>query len=659
MELQIEKVILWPKNSRFEPRELRFEAGVVNVITGASKTGKSAIIPIVDYCLASDRCSIPAGIIRENVSWFGIVVRSKVGKHLFARREPGGHRSTNDMFVLEGPEVEIPQGSPVRNASVDSVKTQLNSLAGLTDLDFDIDESGSGFMGRPSFRDMVCFTFQPQNIVANPNVLFYKADTYQHREKLRTIFPYVLGAVSPRVLALQHELRLARRDLGRQEREYRDLSTLSQEWEADLQARAAIAVELGLTNRRPASDASASDILVILREVADGRVVEDMTATTLSHAVTELVEVEREEERVSSDLAQIRRRYADMERLRDGATAYSSAIEVKRDRLEISAWLGDQLREQRSCPVCGTTHAEASDEIAALVESLRRAEQEAAGLEELPAAFDREFMRVQDEMRRTAEALEAVRVRRRALSDASDATRAREYTTERRHRFRGELVEAIARYDRLSDGGDLHDALEDLRNRVQTLESEIRSYDVRDATRRALERVSLHAGRVIPQMDVERPDDPVHLEIDDLTLRVVGAEREDYLWEIGSGANWVAYHVATIIALHRLSRETQGSPVPSFAILDQPSQVYFPRPPTAKSEDEHQPEEDPTLDDEDVTAVRQIFSVLCAEAQSAKGSWQAVVLDHAGGDVWGELPGIHLVEDWRGSNKLVPEAWLS
>ena len=32
---------------------------------GASKTGKSAVIPIIDYCLASGKCSIPVGTIRR------------------------------------------------------------------------------------------------------------------------------------------------------------------------------------------------------------------------------------------------------------------------------------------------------------------------------------------------------------------------------------------------------------------------------------------------------------------------------------------------------------------------------------------------------------------------------------------------------------------
>ncbi|MCK0550977.1 hypothetical protein [Pseudomonas syringae] len=50
MKLQIRKLILWPKNGGAY-RELEFEPGKVNIISGSSKAGKSAVIPIIDYCL--------------------------------------------------------------------------------------------------------------------------------------------------------------------------------------------------------------------------------------------------------------------------------------------------------------------------------------------------------------------------------------------------------------------------------------------------------------------------------------------------------------------------------------------------------------------------------------------------------------------------------
>src|SRR3546814_4474734 len=70
------------------------------------------------------------------------------------------------MVLLEGPEIEIPEKIENKTHTADDVKAMLNRLSGLSALGFD-PESTSGFKGRPSFRDLVAFNFQPQNVVAN------------------------------------------------------------------------------------------------------------------------------------------------------------------------------------------------------------------------------------------------------------------------------------------------------------------------------------------------------------------------------------------------------------------------------------------------------------------------------------------------------------
>jgi hypothetical protein len=181
MQFQILKLVLWSKAGH-PPREVPFEPSSVNVISGASKTGKSAVIPIIDYCLASSKCSIPVGVIREACSWFGIVVDTLEGQKLLARKEPGDARQSGDMFILEGDEIEIPANIKEKNTSVEAVKRKLDVLAGLSSLGTNPD-SESGYSARVSFRDLLAFIFQPQYIVANPMVLFFNADTTEHREK--------------------------------------------------------------------------------------------------------------------------------------------------------------------------------------------------------------------------------------------------------------------------------------------------------------------------------------------------------------------------------------------------------------------------------------------------------------------------------------------
>lgn len=48
----------------------------MNVITGASKTGESALIDVVDYCDGNGECRVPEGPIRRAVSWFGLRLKA-------------------------------------------------------------------------------------------------------------------------------------------------------------------------------------------------------------------------------------------------------------------------------------------------------------------------------------------------------------------------------------------------------------------------------------------------------------------------------------------------------------------------------------------------------------------------------------------------------
>lgn len=122
MDFQIKKLILWSREPQFKPKEIEFKTNSVNIITGASRTGKSAIIPIIDYCLASDSCYIPVKTIRNACSWFGIVIEVNQKQVLLARQEPGLQKSTDNMYIASGIEVEIPD-IPIKNTNRDSVKS--------------------------------------------------------------------------------------------------------------------------------------------------------------------------------------------------------------------------------------------------------------------------------------------------------------------------------------------------------------------------------------------------------------------------------------------------------------------------------------------------------------------------------------------------------
>jgi hypothetical protein len=660
MYLQIREIVLWPRNPDFEPRRLQFELGKVNVISGASRTGKSAVIPIIDYCLGAGTCSVPVKTIRNYCEWFGVVVATAQGDKLLARREPGAQRSTDDMYVLEADRINDIPHRITKNTNADAVKRMLDELGGLSKLDFSGGEESAGFDGRPSFRDLAAFTFQPQNVVANPDVLFFKANTYEHREKLRKIFPYVLGAVTPALMAKQFELGRARQELRRKERELREAQEVSARWLADLQAKFSEAQELGLTTK-PEQELSRGQIIERLEEVVARTDLNlSISTSTISEALRELRELETEERDASRDLTTLRHRLGEMNRMRVGVDQYQTALALQRGRLQLSSWLVSHTGDEANCPMCGSHTDSAKHKLKVLAERLQEVEVEAGIDKEVPAAFDRELQRVTAEVEQGTERLRSIQIRKRALSGRSDEARQQQFAAQRAERFVGNLESALDLHRRLGSDSDLVDDVVRLRELVQNLEAELREQDVEARKRRALLAISNNAGRLLPHLDIESPSDPISLEINDLTIKVRGTERDDYLSEIGSGSNWLSYHLAVLLALHQFFLSQRRSPVPAFLVIDQPSQVYFPKRIAARlSEEDDDTVIEPRLRDEDVDAVRKAFEVMGSVVLDAKGGLQLVVLDHASRDVWGEIDGVVGLPEWRDGIKLVPMTWLA
>ena len=204
MKFQIEKLIIWPRRAEFPPKILSFHLGKVNIITGASRTGKSAIIPIIDYCLGSGTCTIPIEIIRDNASWYGILIRTESEKILFSRKVPEGTKVSPECYVLRGKQINIPRVIKEKNQNVDGIKELLDSIANVPY--FSRDENNEGYNARLSFRDLTHLVFQSQDIVASQSILFYKTHETEHREKLKNWFPFIVGAETIEMIQARNEL---------------------------------------------------------------------------------------------------------------------------------------------------------------------------------------------------------------------------------------------------------------------------------------------------------------------------------------------------------------------------------------------------------------------------------------------------------------------
>lgn len=653
MNFQIKSLVLWPRNHTFAPRVLPFTLGAVNVISGASRTGKSAVVPIIDYCLGSESCAIPVGIIREKCEWFGVVVATDEGEKLFARREPGDNSATGDMYVSEAQSVAVPERLE-KNITVDALKSRLDRLAGLSTLDFSQASAGTGFTSRIGFRDLMGFLFQAQNVIANPNVLFYKADSYQHQERFKVVIPYVLGAITPELLAVQHELKEVERQLQAAERDLRASEQTSAEFRGRLSSLLIEATELGLL----ASDTSTGSVAEQLAALAS---IVQMPAPEPKPSITGLEDVEKEfealkaqESSISSAAMQLYRRQHEILSLRGGVEQFRSGVALQKERLAISDWLIHQL-DGAGCPLCGSSYEPTTSELRGLVDELQKLERTAANFDVVPDTLDREAAGVREKLNAVLEQLRAVQLQIREMENRSAEVQSSRFTEQAAARFLGRLETNLAVLGRVSENGELRERVDALRERVEPLRRVLTEAAIRSKERAAIETVDNFAGRFIKTLDAEHPDLPIRFQRSDLSIKVVRGNREDYLWELGSGSNWLSYHVAIALAFQYFFQSMHHSPVPNFIVMDQPSQVYFPK---TLAENRTKDDPDPKFTDDDVIAVRKVFDTLSQATRESKKPLQIIVLDHAAETVWAGLPNIELAAEWRTGEKLVPDNWV-
>jgi Protein of unknown function (DUF3732) len=163
----------------------------------------------------------------------------------------------------------------------------------------------------------------------------------------------------------------------------------------------------------------------------------------------------------------------------------------------------------------------------------------------------------------------------------------------------------------------------------------------------ALNLVGQELTKYAGQLQLEHGDNPLRLDRKQLTVVADTDDGPLSLAQIGSGENWVGYHIAAHLALHHVFRR-RARPVPAFLMLDQPTQAHYP------------PEQDKSgltsgLPDEDQAAVHKLFEVLNAYCESLASRMQVIVSDHVELlDSWFRAS---IVQRWRDGIALVPPNW--
>lgn len=98
-------------------------------------------------------------------------------------------------------------------------------------------------------------------------------------------------------------------------------------------------------------------------------------------------------------------------------------------------------------------------------------------------------------------------------------------------------------------------------------------------------------------------------------------------------------------------RRRDANPVPTFLVIDQPSQVYFPSDTFKGLEEGVENAAVQEARGEDLKRTRHIFEMLSAVCKGLS-QLQVIVLEHADRSTWGDVVNVRQAANWRDENPM-------
>ncbi|GHU95553.1 hypothetical protein FACS1894208_08560 [Clostridia bacterium] len=131
--MQIRELIIYGINGKV--RRLPFNLGATNIITGKSKSGKSAVGNIIEYCLGGSSCNIADGVVRDNAAWYGLLLQFEKEQLFVARiNPPADQQSSGFCYVERGTIVKVPEKCDfTSNTNYSGLEEMLTGMIGIVE----------------------------------------------------------------------------------------------------------------------------------------------------------------------------------------------------------------------------------------------------------------------------------------------------------------------------------------------------------------------------------------------------------------------------------------------------------------------------------------------------------------------------------------------
>lgn len=618
MKSSIKSIILFSKKG--EKRTVPLSEGV-NIITGRSKTGKSALVEIIDYCFCSNRCTIPKGRITEFTSLYALVMSIQDNLYVIARQrwEDGGRMYvTRENENFDFNQLTLDYFTDKILILRTSAQAEIENALGLfvSKIVSDNNESGK----KASLRNMVSYLFQHQNLIASKFALFYRFTDYYKRRDVIEQFPIFAGIISQEYYSVLIKLNELKAELKAQTKKQKSLEKRTKYITENLNALLSDYFAL-LGN-----DFVTVDSIPRLREIASSLPPFDESSVFDKDVIVERydelkkqLEVERGKER------ELELKIANLKQSTKNGDSFKELLQELHEQS-----IASPIEAQNyTCPLCGNS----CSDLIVKDQNLKVANDWLENELELTSQYTTDFS---EEIRKyEAQKDEVVNNIRKIWKQIKEIENKYLKSTEIKTKAeKANYAKAkINVFVEMTKGDIFIDDdvdIEILKNEISLLEEKIKGFDVETKKLKAQAFLSDNMNRLARTLDFEEDFRPVDLNFGlvDGTFDMYQLQKNNeriYLSEMGSGANWVSCHLALFLSFLHYFAKQEKSPIPLIMFFDQPSQVYFP-----------QGYDDQGQQSADIAAVNAMYKTVFDEVKNielqTKILPQVIIVDHVKGD---------------------------
>lgn len=549
----------------------------VNVITGRSSTGKSAIIEIFDYCFGKKENTIPHGVITENAQIYFCVMNINNNFVVLARKQNpriAFIRDESSLPHLE--ELTLDYFTDDYFLNLDTFRNSLNNHFNLKVTDTDEDRDARRYRRnnakapRASVRNFVSFMLQHQNLVANKHALFYRFDEKEKREQTIDQFKIFLGLVDQEYYLKKQELADTERELKKlrihEEKHINNLENVKEKLTGLLnQYEYITGVKIPIEN--------ANQIIADPMNSFD-----KINAFNVAIGDNEDVYSKKYEEykEILNDLdGTIHTKVLELQQIKSNkknGEKYTKSLDSITTIESVNIY-------NSICPFCKNANNNIIAEVNSLKSAINWLNDELIKTPVLTNTFSIKEKEIKAEVNELKIKHNKTKVLIQDMENSIKEIKEQKSRYEQAVKVKIK-IETLIQENLIGHNSELQEQIQNLENKKVEIELFLKNnYDISNKLKNAEKAINNNMNEMGQFLDFESTYTPVklHFSLESFDLYFIVNNSKVYLRSVGSGANWLACHISLFTALLKyFCQQEKTCLIPPILFLDQPSQVYFP-----------------------------------------------------------------------------------